>query len=178
MRRERSTPVVRRAASTLLLATCAVLAGCPMDSPTEVRDNGQQFPVSATWTATAEPIEPATVAGTFTAEQHLGFRVNATFSLTGNASTTYQWRIFRGPCSMNYPATTAAPDGLLLFSTVQAYPDVALGPSGTASVEPAIAGALDEQSSYSVRVRAAATSTNWDGTNPIACGDMQRSSGS
>lgn len=177
MRRERSIPVVRRAASVLLLASSAVLAGCPMDSPTEVRDSGQQFPVSATWTATAEPIEPATVAGTLTAEQHLGFRVNATFSLTGNASTTYQWRIFRGPCSMNYPATTAAPDGLLLFSTAQAYPEVTLSPSGTASVEPAIAGALDEQSSYSVRVRVSVASTNWDGTNPIACGDLQRASG-
>jgi hypothetical protein len=148
-----------------------------MDSPTEVRDSGQQFPVSATWTATAEPIEPATVAGILTAEQHLGFRMNASFSLTGDASTAYQWRIFRGDCTVDYAATTAAPDGLALFATVQSYPDVALGPSGTASVEPAIAGELDDQSSYSVRVRASVASTTWDGTNPLACGDLQRTSG-
>jgi hypothetical protein len=166
---------MRRVSSLLLLVAGSVaIAGCPLDSPTEVRDNGQQFPVTATWSATAAPIEPATVAGSLTAEQHLGFRVNASFTVTGDPSTTYQWRIFRGDCTINVPQSTSAPDGLVLFATSQSYPDVTVGTAGSASVDPAIAGELDSLTAYSVRIRLSATSTNWNGTNPIACGDLQR----
>lgn len=166
---------MRRVPSLLLLVAGSVaLAGCPLDSPTEVRSSGQEFPVVATWTATAEPIAPATVAGTLTAEQHLGFRIHANFTVTGDPSTTYQWRIFRGDCTVDVPASDTVLDGLELFATAQSYPDVTVGSSGSASVAPAIAGELDSLTAYSVRIRLSATSTNWDGTNPIACGDLQR----
>jgi hypothetical protein len=165
---------MRRVSSLLLLAGSVALAGCPLDNPTEVRDSGQEFPVTATWTATAAPLEPATVAGTLTAEQHLGFRVNASFTVTGDQAATYQWRIFRGDCTINEPASDEVPDGLELFSTTQAYPDVTVGSSGSGSVSSAIAGELDSLTAYSVRIRPSATSSNWDGTDPIACGDLQR----
>jgi hypothetical protein len=158
----------------LILAASVALAGCAMDSPTEVRDNGQEFPVTAKWSASAAPISPSTVAGTLSAEQHLGFRVNATFTITGDPATTYQWRIFRGDCTVNVPQSTTAPDGLVLFATTQSYPDVTVSSSGTASVAPAIAGQLDSLTAYSVRIRKSVTSTNWSGTNPIACGNLQR----
>lgn len=165
---------MRRASSLLLLAGSVALAGCPLDNPTEVRSSGQEFPVTATWTATAAPIEPATVAGSLAAEQHLGFRVNASFTITGEPSATYQWRIFRGDCTINVPQSTSEPNGLALFATSQSYPEVTVGSSGTASVAPAIAGELDSLTAYSVRIRKSVTSTNWNGTNPIACGDLQR----
>ncbi len=165
---------MQRASRLLVLAASVALAGCAMDSPTEVRSDGEQFPVTATWSATAAPVEPATVAGTLAAEQHLGFRVNADFTITGDVGTTYQWRIFRGDCTINVPQSTTQLNGLVLFATAQSYPDVTVGSSGTASVAPAIAGALDSLTSYSVRVRKSVTSTNWNGTNPIACGDLQR----
>ncbi len=165
---------MQRACGLLLLAASVALAGCAMDSPTEVRSDGEQFPVTATWSATAAPIEPATVAGALAAEQHLGFRVNASFTITGDPETTYQWRIFRGDCSVNVPQSTSEPDGLMLFATSQSYPDVTVGSSGTASVAPAIAGELDSLTAYSVRIRKSVTSTTWNGTNPIACGDLQR----
>lgn len=168
---------MQRVPSLLLLAGSVALAACSMDSPTELRSSGQEFPVKAVWNASAEPVSPSTVSGTLTAEQHLGFRIDASFTLNGDPSTTYQWRIFRGDCSVEVPVSTSVPDGLQLFSTAQAYTDVTVGESGTASVEPVIAGELDSLTAYSVRVRPSATSTNWDGTNPIACGDLQRTSG-
>ena len=174
MTRKVEISAMRRASSLLLLAGTVVLAGCPLDSPTEVRSDSQEFPVTATWTATAAPIEPATVVGALTADQHLGFRVNASFTITGDPSTTYQWRIFRGDCTINVPASITEVNGLSLFATSQSYPDVTVNGSGTASVAPAIAGELDSLTAYSVRIRPSATSANWDGTNPIACGDLQR----
>jgi hypothetical protein len=146
-----------------------------MDNPAEVRDSGQEFPVVATWSATAEPADTvSTESGVLDAEQHLGYRVNATFTLTGTPGKTYQWRIFRGDCTTNEPAENNSVTGLLLFSTEESYPDIHVGESGTGSASPAIAGALDSLTAYSVRVRPSQTSSDWDGTDPIACGDMQR----
>jgi hypothetical protein len=166
---------MQRLSLIVLLGASVGLAACSMDNPAEVRDGGQDFPLVATWNATAEPADTvSTESGVLAAEQHLGFRVKATFTLTGTPGKTYQWRIFRGDCATTEPAEDNSVTGLLLFSTAQAYPDIHVGESGTGSAAPAIAGALDSLSAYSVRVRPSQTSTNWDGTNPVACGDMQR----
>lgn len=166
---------MQRLSLLLLLTGSVALAACSMDSPTEVRSDAQEFPVTATWSAAAAPVAPSTVAGTLTVEQHLGYRLNASITITGDPETTYQWRIFRGDCATTEPAANnTSPTGLLLFATSQSYPDITVGSSGTGSAAPAIAGQLDSLTAYSVRVRLSATSTNWNGTNPIACGDLQR----
>lgn len=163
--------------SLIVLLTASVgLAACSADNPAEVRDDGQEFPVVATWNATAEPDSGSTESGVLTAEQHLGFRVNATFTLNGTPGKTYQWRIFRGDCAtMEAAEDQTSATGLLLFSTAEAYPDIHVDGSGTGSASPAIAGSLDSLTAYSVRVRPSQTSSDWDGTHPAACGDMQRS---
>jgi hypothetical protein len=98
---------------------------------------------------------------------------------TDTVSTRYQWRIFRGDCATNTPAVNSpnapGPTGLLLFATVQSYPDVTVDfVSGAGSAAPVIAGSLDSLTAYSIRIRLFQTSTNWNGTNPIACGNLQR----
>jgi hypothetical protein len=166
---------MQRLSLIVLLGASVGVAACSADNPAEVRDSGQQFPVVATWNATAEPADTvSTESGVLSAEQHLGYRVNATFTLTGTPDKTYQWRIFRGDCATTEPAEDNSITGLLLFSTEEAYPDIRVDASGTGSASPAIAGALDSLSAYSVRVRPSQTSSDWDGTDPIACGDMQR----
>ncbi|HET7550095.1 MAG TPA: hypothetical protein VFK04_02320 [Gemmatimonadaceae bacterium] len=168
---------MQRLSLIVLLGASVGVAACSMDNPAEVRDGAQEFPVVAIWNATAEPADTDTVStesGVLSAEQHLGFRVNATFTLTGTPGKTYQWRIFRGDCATTEPAEDNSVTGLLLFSTEESYPDIHVDASGTGSASPAIAGALDSLTAYSVRVRPSQTSTDWDGTDPIACGDMQR----
>lgn len=158
----------------LLLVTAAVLAACA-ENPAEVRSEGKAFPVTATWTAAAASVPPSTLTGNITLQQHQGFRLDASFTVTGTPGTTYQWRLFRGDCATNVPAANAtSPTGLLLFATVQSYPDIAVDASGTGSAARAIAGQLDSLTAYSVRVRPSQQATNWNGTNPIACGDLQR----
>jgi hypothetical protein len=168
---------MQRASYLLLLAASAALVACSSDNPAEVRSDGKDFPVTAQWSAAAEPVSPATVSGALTVQQRLGFRMDASFTATGTPNTTYQWRIFRGDCTLNEPAANStAATGLLLFATVQSYPDLVVGSSGTASVAPAIAGYLDSLTAYSVRIRPSQTSTNWNGKDPIACGNLQRTS--
>ena len=158
----------------LLLAGAVGLAACT-ENPTELRRDASEFPVTATWNATATPVPPSTVAGELTIQQHLGFRMSASFMLTGAPNTTYQWRIFRGDCATNVPAASAtSPTGLLLYATVQSYPDITTDASGAGVATPTIAGYLDSLTVYSVRVRLSQQSTNWNGTNPIACGDLRR----
>ena len=169
---------MQRVSLVVLLAASAGLAACSMDNPAEVRDGAEEFPVVATWSAIAEPADTDTVhteSGELTVEQHLGFRMNASFTLNGTPGNTYQWRIFRGDCATIEAAEEAtSATGLLLFATTQSYPDIVVDASGTGSAAPAIAGSLDSLTAYSVRVRPSQTSTSWDGTKPIACGDMQR----
>jgi hypothetical protein len=168
----------------LLLAMSAGLAACA-ENPAEVRSEGAEFPVIATWTATVAPVPPAIVTGALTIAQHQGFRMDAALTLTDTTSTDavstrYQWRIFRGDCATNTPAVPnfpngPSPTGLLLFATVQSYPDITVDyASGTGSAAPTIAGNLDAVTAHSVRIRLSQQATNWNGTNPIACGDLQR----
>ena len=174
--RKKETSAMQRVSLIVLLAASAGLAACSMDNPAEVRDGAEEFPVVATWGATAEPADTVhTESGELTVEQHLGFRMNASFTLTGTPGKTYQWRIFRGDCATTEAAEEAtSATGLLLFATAQSYPDIVVDASGTGSAAPAIAGSLDSLTAYSVRVRPSQQSTSWNGTNPIACGDMQR----
>lgn len=162
--------------SVLLLFVAAVgLAACNGGAPTEMRDQGTDFPVTANWSSTAAPVSPATVSGTLAIAQRLGYHLDASFTITGAPNATYQWRIFRGDCTVNIAgATSTSATGLVIFSTLQAYPNIVVGASGTGVAAPTLAGSLDSLTAYSVRVRLSQTSTNWNGTNPIACGDLQR----
>jgi hypothetical protein len=154
------------------------LAACKDPNPAEVRTDPPTFPLRASWSATAAPVGTATVRGTLSLKEYLGSRVAATIALTAAPNTTYQWRIYRGDCTVTTAAVNnTAPTGLLLLSTIQSYPDIQVGASGSATVAPTIAAALDSLTSYSVRVRVAQTATNWNGTNPVACGNLQRAQG-
>ena len=62
----------------------------------------------------------------------------------------------------------------MLFATIQSYPNITADTSGVGAVAAAIAGNLDALTAYSVRLRPSQTATNWNGTDPIACGDLQR----
>ncbi|MEX2282915.1 MAG: hypothetical protein WEE89_10580 [Gemmatimonadota bacterium] len=158
---------MRKGVSFLLLLG---LAACDLSSEPETRDDANEFAVRATWNATLAGIGTATVGGATKVTERLGSQLDAEVSLTGGLPTrAYQWRVYRGDC-----AATAAAD-LVLFSTIQAYPDLTTDATGTASLTRFLAGALDSTAAYSVRVRLGVSTTNWNGTNPIACGNLQRS---
>jgi hypothetical protein len=165
----------------VLVATAVGLAACA-ENPAEVRSTAGQFPVTATWTATVAPVGTSTVSGSLTIQQHQGFRMDAGLTIAGTPDTishAYQWRVFRGDCATNVPAANQdpsgpSPTGLLLFATIQSYPDITANTSGAGAVAATIAGNLDALTAYSVRLRPSQTGTNWNGTNPIACGNLQR----
>jgi len=169
-RREENSFMYRNTA--LLLISLAGIAACN-SNPAAVRDDATTFPIVAHWTATSAPIAPATVTGTLSVDQHLGYHSDVTFTVTGPPSTAFQWRIFKGDCSVNVAAlNNTAPTGLVLFATTQSYPDLILDSTGKATVKPEIAGWLDSLTAYSVRIRATATTT-FNGVNPAACGTLQ-----
>jgi hypothetical protein len=155
----------------------AIMAACELSTEPEVRENATEFPLRANWSATLAPVGTAAVIGNLTIAEYLGSHFDATASITGGrANTAYQWRIFRGDCATNTAAPNAqSPTGLLLYGTIQAYPDLTTDASGAATVSRAMAGALDSLTAYSVRVRLGQSATNWNGTNPLACGNLQRS---
>jgi hypothetical protein len=156
------------------LAGLALLTGCLDQNPTELRDDGQTFPVIANWSASMAPVGTSTARGTLAVKQMLGQHNDVTFTVTGPANASYQWRIFRGDCKTTTAAATVRDPGLWPFATVQSYPDVVLSAQGTATVTRTIAGLLDSLTAYSVRIRASQASTNFNGTSPLACGDLQR----
>ena len=165
----------------LVLAAAVGLSACA-ENPAEVRSTAGQFPVTATWTATVAPVGTSTVSGSLTIRQHQGLRMDAGLTIAGTPDTishTYQWRVFRGDCATNVPAAAQdpsgpSPTGLLLFATIQSYPNITADTSGAGAVAATIAGNLDALTAYSVRLRPSQTATNWNGTGPIACGDLQR----
>lgn len=159
-----------------LLVLGVVLAACNNNNPAEVRTQATAFPLRASWSSSAAPVSPSTVRATLGIKQYDGFRMDAAMSIAGTAGTTYQWRIFRGNCATTTVAVNnTAPTGLVLFATIQSYPDVSGGTSGTGTINPTIAGLLDSLTAYSVRVRVSQSATSWNGTSPVACGDLQRS---
>ena len=164
-----------RLPALLMLATAA--ACNDWNTSPEVRSDANDMPLRATWQATAEPIGTSPVRATLAVLQRAGFRMDLTFALTGAPGATYQWRIFRGDCTLTVAAVnaTSGPAGLLLFATVQSYPDAVASAAGTVTVLPVVAGSLDSLTAYSVRVRPAQTATVWNGINPVACGNLQRS---
>ena len=164
--------MLRKTAVLLLFG----LVACDTGIEPSIRSKADQFALRANWSATINPVGSSTIRGSLTIKEYLGQHMDATLQLTSGATAAgYQWRIFRGDCATTaVAANNTAPTGLLLFSTVQAYPDVA--PSGGAgSVTRTIAGTLDSLAVYSVRLRAAQAATNWNGTSPLACGNLQRS---
>lgn len=164
-----------RLSALLMLATAA--ACNDWNTTPEVRSVTNESPLRATWQAIAAPIGTSPVRATLAIRQRAGFRMDLTFALTGAPGATYQWRIFRGDCTLNVAAVnaTSGPAGLLLFATLQSYPDAVASAAGTVTVLPVVAGSLDSLTAYSVRVRPAQTATAWNGTNPVACGNLQRS---
>jgi hypothetical protein len=163
-----------RSISAVLL--CVGLVACN-ENPAEVRSSAEAFPIRATWSGSAAPISPSTVTATLTAKQFAGFRIETAVTITGAPNTAYQWRIFRGDCATTAVAATAAASGLFLFATAESYPNVTTNASGTGTATRVIAGSLDSLKAYSVRVRVSQTATNWPGTSPVACGNLQRSPG-
>jgi len=163
--------------NTLLILLLAGVAACDSATEAEIRDGASDFPVRANWSAAAAPVGNSTVQATVDITEHVGSRFDVTVALTGGAPTTaYQWRIFRGDCSVNTPAqSTYSPHGLLIVGTIQSYPDITTGANGTGTVTRTVASALDSLTAYSLRVRLGQTQTSWNGTNPIACGNLQRS---
>lgn len=165
----------------LLMLLLAGVTACDSAIEPAVRSSANQFPVRANWTATISPVGTSTVSGTLQVSEHLGSRVDATITLNAAANSAYQWRIYRGNCATNTAAASnTAPTGLLIFGTTSGsahltYSDVETNAGGTGSVTRTIAGALDSLTAYSVRVRPAQSATNWNGTNPVACGNLQRS---
>jgi len=160
------------------LAVLAVvaLAACNNTDPAEIAPDQGTFPVVANWSATAAPVSPATITGALNLQQHLGYHMNATFTVTGTPNAAYQWRIFfGGNCTVNVAATNAtARNGIFTFATVQSYPDITLDATGKATVTTTIAGFLDSLTAYTVRVRPTAT-TSFNGVNPAACGNLSYS---
>jgi hypothetical protein len=162
--------------SAFLLA--GALAACGEGSPAEVRDDAPTFPVRASWSASAAPVGTSAVRATVALKEHLGSRIETTFTLTGAPNTSYQWRIVRGDCATTTQAVNVtAPTGLWTFATGESYPNATTNAAGTATVTPTIAGTLDSLTAYSVRVRVAQAQVTWHGTSPIACGNLQRSPG-
>jgi hypothetical protein len=163
-----------RMTSFLSLIVVGLLGACLDQNPTETRDDGDAFPVIANWSASMTPVGSNTARGTLAVKQMLGFHNDVTFTVTGPPNASYQWRIFRGDCSTTTAAASAQAPGLWLFATVQSYPDVVLNAQGTATVTRTIAGLLDSLTPYSVRIRPSQSSTAFNGTSPLACGNLQR----
>jgi hypothetical protein len=161
--------------TTRVLVLAFALGACD-ENPAEVRNDASSFPLLANWNSTVTPIGTSGVTATLALQQFAGFRMELNLSVTAPPSKTYQWRIFRGDCATTAAAASVVdPNGLLLFATVQSYPDVATGTGGTVTLTREVAGSLDSLQAYSVRFRASQSATNWNGTNPVACGNLQRS---
>jgi hypothetical protein len=163
---------------TIRLLVLGFALGACDENPAAVRSDASEFPIVANWSSTVAPIGTSGVSGTFSVKQFAGFRMDLELSMTAPTNKTYQWRIFRGDCATTATAANAQdPNGLLLFATIQSYPDVSTGSGTTASLTREIAGSLDSAMTYSVRFRLSQSATNWNGTTPVACGNLQRAPG-
>ena len=163
--------------NTILILLLAGAAACDSATDAVTRDHANEFPIRSNWSAALAPVGNGTVRAELQIQEHLGSRFDATVSLTGGApNAAYQWRIFRGDCSVNtQAASNTSATGLKLLATIQSYPDVITNANGAGTASSRVAAALDSLTAYSVRVRVAQQATSWNGTNPIACGNLQRS---
>jgi hypothetical protein len=152
----------------LILLVLLGLAACDLSQEPEVRTNGNDLEQIGAWSATVAPVQSAALRGTLNVRE-FGSYSEVEVSITDGApSTSYQWRIFRGTCAVTTPLT--------LHSTIQAYPDLVTNGSGQAAAQRQLGGSLSwPTGEYSLRIRVATSLTNWNGTSPIACGDLQRS---
>ena len=161
-----------------LVSLVLTLAACDKPGPAEVRSDGEEFAPRENWSAAVAPIGSATLQASITITEYSGFHMEAVVNVTGGApNATYQWRIYRGGnCSVNVAGTSnTAGNGLRLFATIESYPNLVTGATGTATMTRTIAGSLDPLGAYSVRIRASQSATDWNGLSPIACGNLQRS---
>ena len=167
-----------RLALVSLLAAAVGAAACTDTLPAEVQTSAGTFTQTASWNASVAPVSPSTVRGTADVKQYQGFRMTVTMSLTGAPNTTYQWRLYRDPCTQTAVASPAwAATGLQLVSTNQSYPDIRTNASGSGTATATISGSLDSLTAYSARVRVGTSTVTWNGTSPIACGDLKRTAG-
>ena len=160
--------------SLLSAAALVAMAGCIDQNPTETRNDAMDFAVLANWASTVTPIGTNTVGGQLTAAQSEGYRINVTFNVTGPPNASYQWRIFRENCAATVFATSVTTPGVFPIATVQSYPDIVLDATGKATITRTIAGLLDSQTAYAVRLRPVQASTNFNGSSPVACGNLQQ----
>ena len=162
--------------ASALLSLAVALAGCDKPGPAEVRRNANDYPLRASWSATLTPVGTSTVQGSLAINEYVGSRIESVINMTGvTPNASYQWRIYRGgDCTVNIAATNATSgNGLFLFATTQSYPDLVASGTGAATLERAIAGALDPLGAYSVRIRRSQTATGWNGLSPVACGTLR-----
>jgi len=166
---------MRRMISLLSLGSLVLIGGCLDQNPTETRGDGNgPFPVIANWSATMAPVGTNTTQGTLAVKQQLSEHNDVTFTVTGPPNASYQWRIFRGDCQTTAVASNAQSPGLWVFATVQSYPDAVLTAQGTVTITRTIVGLLDSLTAYSIRIRASQSSTAFNGTSPLACGNLTR----
>ncbi|MGH8247540.1 MAG: hypothetical protein ACREUU_14035, partial [Gammaproteobacteria bacterium] len=119
---------------TIRVLVLGFILGACAENPAQVRNDASSFPLVANWSATAAPIGTSGVSGALTVKQFAGFRMELNLAVTTPPSRTYQWRIFRGDCATTATAANNNdPNGLLLFATIQSYPDVSTGTGTTAS---------------------------------------------
>jgi hypothetical protein len=158
---------MRKCISLLVLVG---LAACDLSQEPELREQSNELELLSEWSASIGGVGSSTITGT-TSVRVYGSYSEAEISISGALpSRSYQWRIFRGSC-----AATAAAD-LGLHATIQSYPDLVTNAAGSASTSRLLGGALNSPAGlYSVRLRLAVSATNWNGTSPLACGDLTRS---
>lgn len=117
--------------TTLALAATAALVACgPSQSSLELPSPIAASRVSASWTATLEPVGASTMRGTATV-QAVNNQQTIHLQITGGApGTSHPWHIHSGSCgtggsvvgSTPYPALGTSSDGTASMSTVLATP--------------------------------------------------------
>lgn len=140
--------------------------GCDLSTAPETRTSAQNLPVIAEWDAAITGVGTP-ITGTLNVKSHGSYMDSSISISNAPAGAQYQWRLFRGTCDVN----TAA--GLVLFGTHQAHPNLVASGAGSASLDRILAASLHTGFAYSVRLRLNTTTVNWNGTAPVACGNLQ-----
>lgn len=116
--------------TTLALATAALVACGPSQSSLELPSPISASRVSASWTATLNPVGTSTMRGTATV-QAVNNQQTIHLQITGGASgASHPWHIHSGTCGTGggvvgnrpYPALGTASDGTASMSAVLATP--------------------------------------------------------
>jgi hypothetical protein len=143
------------------------LLGCDLSTAPEIRNSQGDLAMIAQWNANIAGVGTSPLTGTLNVRSYGSYMESAISISNAPAGAEYQWRIFRGTCDVNVAT------GLTLFGSHQAHPNLVASGSGTASLNRTLAASLHTGFAYSVRLRPTTTTINWNGTNPIACGNLQ-----